>query len=144
MIIEPGYKVRLHFMIELEDGTIAESTFDDEPVEVVMGAGDFQEGLELALYGLQAGDKQTIKIDPLQGFGFHDAAAIHNLNRSDFAPDLTLQAGMIMSFTTPGGDEIPGAIVAVGDDKVEVDFNHPLAGHELTFTAHILEVSKPD
>ena len=37
-----------------------------------------------------------------------------------------------------GKTELPGVIKAVQDGKVHVDFNHPLAGRDLTFVVEIV------
>ena len=63
-----------------------------------------------------------------------------NQPRRDFDQALSLVAGMIIGFTTPAGDEVPGMIREVGDEVVKVDFNHPLAGHELVYRVKILAV----
>lgn len=142
--IGPGSKVRMHFSITLEDGTVAESTRDDgEPLEFVLGDGTMIEGLELALYGLKAGDKQTISIEPKLAFGFHDPNNVHSLSRDDFPPEMQLSKGVIIEFNTPAGDEVPGTIMEVSESEVQVDFNHPLAGHEITFETEILSVEAP-
>ena len=140
-VIGPGSKVCMHFSITLEDGTVAETTRDDnEPLDFVMGDGTVIEGLELALYGLKAGDKQTLTIEPKLSFGYHDPGNVHTMPRSEFPEDMHLNKGVIIEFNTPAGDEVPGTIVEVGDNEVEVDFNHPLAGHEITFEVEILSV----
>ena len=36
------------------------------------------------------------------------------------------------------GDEVHGVVVYVGEDEVEVDFNHPLAGIDLHFTIQVM------
>ena len=46
---------------------------------------------------------------------------------------------MMMVFDAVGG-ELPGVVRTVGEDTVEVDFNHPLAGRELSFDVTILSV----
>ena len=46
----------MHFSLSLTDGTEAFSTFENEPVSLVMGDGSLTDGMELALYGLSAGD----------------------------------------------------------------------------------------
>ncbi|MGB5179855.1 MAG: FKBP-type peptidyl-prolyl cis-trans isomerase, partial [Gammaproteobacteria bacterium] len=56
--ISPESTVTLHLSLSLEDGTVAESTFDDEPLTFTMGDGTLVEGLELGLYGLKAGATQ--------------------------------------------------------------------------------------
>jgi len=134
----------MHFSISLEDGTIAETTRDDnEPLEFVMGDGTMIEGLELALYGLKAGDKQTLTIEPKLAFGYHDPGNVHTMPRTEFPSDMQLAKGVIIEFNTPAGDEVPGTIMEVGDSEVKVDFNHPLAGHDITFEVEILSVESP-
>jgi FKBP-type peptidyl-prolyl cis-trans isomerase SlpA len=143
-VIGPGSKVCMHFTIKLEDGTVAETTRDDNrPLEFVIGDGTMIQGLELALYGLKSGDKQTLSIEPNLAFGYHDPENIHKMSRDEFPKDMQLAKGAIIEFNTPAGDEVPGTIMNVGDSEVEVDFNHPLAGHEITFDVEILSVKPP-
>lgn len=138
--IAAGSKVTLHLSITLEDGTVAESTFDGEPFTFVMGDGTVVEGLEWVLYGMQAGEEDTVTMTPDQTFGFHDPENIHQLPLSDFAADLQPQENQIIAFTTPAGDEVAGAVKAIKDDKVSVDFNHPLAGHDLRYRVKVISV----
>ena len=141
--IQPGSQVLMHYRITLEDGTVADSSFEGEPLRFTMGDGTLIQGLELALYGLRAGDRQSLGIDPQYAFGLPDETAIQTLPRTDFPADMQLEAGQIIAFGTPEGEEIPGAILEVGDKDVKVDFNHPLAGHEIQFEVEILDVRPP-
>ncbi len=138
--IGPGSRVKIHFTLRLEDGTEALSTLNEEPLECVLGDGTLREGMEMALYGLREGDEQTITLTPEQGWGAHDPALIHHLPRSDFPAGLELQPGQIIAFESSGGEELPGAILALDDQQVEVDFNHPLAGRNVVFWVRVLEV----
>ena len=135
-----GSEVLMHFTITLEDGTVAESTEGEEPLRFVMGDETLIEGLELALFGLKAGDKQSLKIGPETAYGFPDPENLQIMSRADFPDDMDLKPGLIISFALPDGEEYPGAIIEVNDDQVTVDFNHPLAGHEIQFDVEILEV----
>lgn len=138
--IGPGTWVRLDFALSLTDGTEALSTFDDDPLEFTWGDGTLRSGLELALLGLKAGDEQTLTLLPEQAYGAHDDALVHDMPRSDF-PDLPdPKVGQILAFLSPTGEETAGAILAVDEDTVRVDFNHPLAGREVVFRVRILEV----
>lgn len=138
--IRPGSRVTMHFSLTLEDGTVAEDSFDGEPLEFTMGDGTLNEGLELGLYGMQVGDEETLTMSPEQTFGFHDPENVHELPRSDFDEDQPLEEGMIIAFNTPAGDELPGMIRQVSDDSVTVDFNHPLAGHDLLYRIKIIDI----
>lgn len=131
----------MHYSIALTNGTEIESSFDEEPVEVSMGTGVLTEGMELALYGLETGDKQTLTLTPEQGFGLRDEENIHMMPLSDFPDDLKPESGLVFEFETTDGEDILGTILTVKDDQAEVDFNHPLAGQPLVFTVEILEIN---
>ncbi|HHO59874.1 MAG TPA: peptidylprolyl isomerase [Thiotrichales bacterium] len=134
--------VLMNYSISLPNGSVIESSFEDnDPIEITMGHGDLTEGMELAIYGLKEGDKQTLMLTPEQGFGLRDEDNISEMPTSDFPDDLPPEPGLAFSFETPEGEEIPGTVLSVKDDKVEVDFNHPLAGQELIFTVEILGIN---
>ena len=132
--------VTLHLSLMLEDGTVAESTFDDEPLTFTMGDGTLVHGLELGLYGLRPGDSQRLTLYPEQAFGLRDPDKVHRLPRADFGADIELEPGLIVGFETPEGEELPGAVLSLDADSVEVDFNHPLAGRNIIFEVEIIDV----
>jgi len=140
LTIGAGCEVTMHFTLALEDGTIADATEDGKPMTFTMGDGTMIEGLEMVLYGLKAGDKQSLSIDPRDTFGFPEDENIHTLSRNEFSDELNIEEGMIIGFSTPSGEEIPGAIMEIKGDEVKVDFNHPLAGHEVVFSVEILDI----
>ena len=133
--------VLMHYSIALTNGQVIESSFDEEPVEIIMGHGDVSEGMELALYGLKQGESQTLTLTAEQGFGLRDEGNINMMPLSDFPGELQPEVGTSYSFETPSGEEIPGTILKIEDDQAEVDFNHPLAGHEIVFTVNIIGVN---
>ena len=141
--IQTGSKVTLHFTIRATDGTVMESSVGGEPETFVMGDGSLLEGFELALVSLKAGDRQTITLRPDQAYGARDPEAVTVLPRSHFPPDMALEPGAMVAFTTDGGHEVPGRILKLQGDVVEVDFTPPLAGQEVVLEVEILEVVDP-
>jgi FKBP-type peptidyl-prolyl cis-trans isomerase SlpA len=139
--IDVGSTVTLHLALTLEDGSVAETTFDDEPLTFTMGDGTLVRGLELALYGLKPGDTQRLALYPEQAFGLHDPERIHRLPRAGFPADIDLTPGNIIAFDTPDGEEIAGTLLSLDEDSAEVDLNHPLAGRRILFDVEILEVT---
>jgi FKBP-type peptidyl-prolyl cis-trans isomerase SlpA len=131
----------MHYSISLTNGTEIESSFNDEPVEVAMGSGVLTEGMELALYGLETGDRQTLTLTPEQGFGLRDEDNIHMMPLADFPDELKPESGLVFEFETPGGEDILGTVLSVKDSMAEVDFNHPLAGQALVFTVEVLDIN---
>jgi len=133
--------VVMHYSIALTNGSAIESSFDEDPVEIIMGQDDITGGMELAIFGLKAGDEQTLTLTAEQGFGLRDEDNIHDMPLTDFPKEQPPEVGLSYSFESPDGDEIPGTVVSLKDDDVEIDFNHPLAGQEVLFTVKILEVN---
>ncbi len=138
LTIDQGRKVTMHFAIKLTDGQIVDSNFEGAPVEFEVGDGNIPEGFEAALNGLKVGDHLDLTIDPERGFGQHNPSNIQTMKRSDFK-DMELEPGLVISFQEPGG-ELPGVIVEFDDERVEVDFNHPLAGKTILFEVKILNI----
>ncbi len=138
LTIDQGRKVTMHFAIKLTDGQIVDSNFEGAPVEFEVGDGNIPEGFEAALTGLKVGDHLDLTIDPERGFGQHNPSNIQTMKRSDFK-DMELEPGLVISFQEPGG-ELPGVIVEFDDERVEVDFNHPLAGKTILFEVQVLNI----
>lgn len=138
-----GSRVKMHLSLTLTDGTEALSTFAQEPESFVVGDGSFTPGLEETFLGRRQGDSGELLLAPEQAFGARMEENLHQLPHADFSPELTLESGVVMMFETPTGEQVPGTIVAYDDDRVSVDFNHPLAGRELTLRFEILAVEPP-
>ena len=138
--IAPGRRVVMHFSLTLADGTVAEDTFNQAPLEFTVGDGGMVAGLEYALYGLRAGEEQSVTMTPAQTFGYPDPNNVHAIPLDKFTADPPPQAGQIIAFATPDGVETPGAVKEVAGGAVTIDFNHPLAGHDLTYRVKILSV----
>jgi FKBP-type peptidyl-prolyl cis-trans isomerase SlpA len=138
--IEHGSLVRMHFSLGLPDGTEAVSTFAEEPIEFRMGDGTLSEGLELALYGLRQGAEQSLRMDGGDVYGPRDPALVQEVELTRFPVGIDPQPGLIVAFSTPDGEELPGSVLSVQGDAARVDFNHPLAGREILFRCHILDV----
>ena len=135
----PGSTVTLHFSLQLTDGTEAFNTNDD-PLTCTLGDGTLLPGLELALYGLQTGDEQTLTLTPEQAWGDRNPELLKEIPLSEFPADSGLQVGQVLAFSLPDGEETTGTVLAIDDNSVQVDFNHPLSGHEVVFSATIVEI----
>jgi FKBP-type peptidyl-prolyl cis-trans isomerase SlpA len=140
--IQVGSEVVLHFDLKLSDGSAADSTrVDNKPAKLVIGDGNLTPSFEACLLGLKCGDKKSFTLSPNDAFGMPNPDNIYYLDRSKFGTDAPAEEGMIIAFTQPDGTELPGIIRSVAGDSVTVDFNHPLAGQEITFDVEILSVS---
>ena len=139
-----GSEVTIRFQLSLEDGTVVDATEGDETLSFTLGDGTLIAGLEEVIEDLTVGERHIYLIGPEEAFGYPDEENIHQMPRSDFPDTVNLEEGQIIAFTTPGGEEVPGAILEIGSDTVKVDFNHPLAGRNLAFEVELLAMKSPE
>jgi FKBP-type peptidyl-prolyl cis-trans isomerase SlpA len=131
--VSEGTRVYVNFSLSLEDGSEVDSNFGGEPVAFEVGDGSLLPGFERLLFGMSAGQRRLFTVSPEHGFGQPNDNNVQYLPRSRFAADDDLEIGLVFSFADAGGGELPGLIVALDDDEVTVDFNHPLAGRNILF-----------
>ena len=135
-------RVTLHFELAMEDGAVVDSTFERSPATFTYGDGNLLPGVEKKLLGMRAGEKQSFRLNPEDAFGQANPANIQRIDRSSFASDMALEVGMVISFADAQKAELPGVVQSVGDSEVVINFNHPLAGRTLRFTAEIIAVEE--
>ncbi|QYJ85259.1 FKBP-type peptidyl-prolyl cis-trans isomerase [Shewanella mesophila] len=130
-----------HMNIVLEDGSTADSTkASGKPAKLNIGDETLSPAFEAELINLNQGDKHSFTLQAVDAFGESNPDAIHHMDRSKFPADMSLEAGVIVSFDGPGGSEIPGIVRDVIGDSVTVDLNHPLAGRAVTFELEVVQV----
>lgn len=134
-----GDRVTLHYRLACGDEEVV-NTFAEAPETFQIGGGDIDPRLEALLNGLQSGDHRTFELPPGAAFGDHNPDMVHQLPREEFGPDMALTPGNDVEFTLPNGQTLHGILRSVDNERVRVDFNHPLAGLPVVFEVKILEV----
>ena len=142
--IGAGKRVTLHFSVLLMDGAVVDTTKERAPATFTVGDGNLLPGFEQSLLGLKVGDRRSIVLEAANAFGPHNPDNIQIMRRGLFSRDMQLEPGVVVSFADKSKAELPGVIVAVDDNDVTVDFNHPLAGKDLTFQVEIINVVDAD
>ncbi|MEZ8825168.1 FKBP-type peptidyl-prolyl cis-trans isomerase [Vibrio amylolyticus] len=139
--IKKDSAVTLHFTIKLNDGSVADSTHNmGKPAKLIIGDGSLSDNFEQCLLGLSSGENKSIELKAQDAFGMPNPDNVHYMDRAKFVGDSEVEVGTVMAFSGPDGAEIPGIITEIAGDSVTVDFNHPLAGQDVTFDVEILSV----
>ena len=141
LTVGPGTQVTLHFTLKLSDGEVVDTTVERDPATFVVGDGNLLPGFEKALFGLAVGAKDHFLIPPEEGFGRPNPNNVQQIPRDQFPREMELAEGLMVSFADAKNAELPGVIAKVTDKQVDVDFNHPLAGRDITFEVEIIDVS---
>jgi FKBP-type peptidyl-prolyl cis-trans isomerase SlyD len=138
-MVEDGVVVSLDYTLRVA-GEVLDTSIGDEPIQFIQGRGHIIPGLERALYGMKAGDEKEVVLQPLDGYGEYDPEAHMTIDRSDVAEDSDLAVDEEIEIEGEDGNVSLARIVEIDGDQVKLDFNHPLAGKELTFTVAVVEL----
>jgi FKBP-type peptidyl-prolyl cis-trans isomerase SlpA len=147
--IEPNAKVTLHFSLSLESGDLIDSNFADKPATFTLGDGNMLPGFEEVLLGCEPGSEVKLSLQADKAFGETNPRNVHWFSAKKFKdifsdPAIATEVGSIVSFKDSGGGELPGVITKINKSSVVVDFNHPLAGKVIIFSAKVLSVIPPN
>jgi hypothetical protein len=63
------------------------------------------------------------------------------VSREQIPPDLQPEVGQQLQIQQPNGQPVAVFVTDVTDAKVTLDANHPLAGEDLTFDIHLVEIA---
>ena len=144
-IVEPASFLTLHYRLAGPQGDII-NTFNEKPATMSLGSGTLSPALEQRLLGLAEGARVVMEIPAGEAFGDRIAEMQQWVARKLLSelgdPTEKYAAGDVVQFPTPDGHgTYAGAVVQVAEDgAVLFDFNHPLAGHPVTFEVHVIGI----
>ena len=130
----------IHYTVYLEDGSVADTSVGEEPLEFLFGYENIVPGLEDALDGLQAGDKKTVVVAPDDAYGEFVEDDFQEVPREQFPDDAPIELGMQLVLEDEEGFHVPAIIDKIEADTVTLNFNHPLAGKTLKFDVEVISV----
>jgi peptidylprolyl isomerase len=155
MTLEKGSLILIDYTANIKDtNKIFETTVEEEaknsdlydptrkygPKLVSVGEGWVLKGLDEALANANSGDKFDVEISPDKGFGEripNKVRMIAQRKLGDKADEVTIGDEIKI-------DERPGIVRFVGSGRVQVDFNHRLAGRTLKYKVNIIKKLESD
>ena len=146
MTVKNGDFIRIDY-IESVDGQVIAATDKDIATEkgifseeaqygphlIVVGAGQLVKGYEDDLIGKEIGYSGTVEIAPENAFGLRDPKLVEILPINRFKEHKPVPGMRV------GVENKVGTVTRVIGRKVNVDFNHPLAGRTIVYEYKILE-----
>lgn len=129
----------LNYTLTNDAGQVLDSSEGRPPLAYVHGVGGLIPGLEKQLEGRVAGDSLRVRLPPEEAYGVRDENAVHKVPRAELPTDAKLEVGVQFHADGPQGSTIL-TVLAVEDDTVHMDANHPLAGVALNFDVTVIEV----
>ncbi len=150
MAVKPGDFLLVNYTLKVkESGETVDTTFDSiakeshihredstfGPKFIILGEGWLPKGLEESLVGLDPGTNKTVELTPEKGFGNRDPGKMRLVPLRRFRDKEYPTPGQQVEF-----DGRPAVVRAVGAGRVQVDYNHPLAGRTLVYDVSIDKV----
>jgi FKBP-type peptidyl-prolyl cis-trans isomerase SlyD len=139
MTVARNRVVSIEYTLTGEDGSVLDTSRGDEPISYVHGSGTLVDALEAAMEGKGPSDTVSLTLPPDQAYGVRDDSIVFTLPRAQVGAAEEPEIGMQIMLQGDGDGRVV-TVVAMDENEVTVDGNHPLAGLTLTFDVEIIDV----
>lgn len=137
-------QVAYELTVDEGDGMVmVERTSREKPFSFITGLGAVLDAFEKRLEGLEEGADFEFVVPKDEAYGDYREEHVLELDKKLFAVDgkfdeSHIYPGNVVPMQNEDGNHFDAIIEEVKDDKVVVNFNHPLAGHDLHFKGKVL------
>lgn len=135
---KPNRKALIVFKGSLADGTVFDECLD-EPYEVRIGSGQVMKPIDCALAEMNPGEERTIEVKARDAYGEYRQEAVQMTPSNGVPNGEEIPVGqMVMWRYSPAAPPVPAKVLSCEQGMIELDFNHPLAGKDLTYWIKLL------
>lgn len=87
------------------------------------------------------GEERVVEIAAADAYGEYDESAVQRFPSYKVPNGENIPVGEYIGWTSPRNSEpIPAKVVSIVNQVVTLDFNHPLAGKDITYWVKVVEV----
>ena len=143
--IEDGDFVTVTYTGLLKNNEVFETTDNTGPLEFQIGANSVLPAFERALLGMMVNEIKTIQLPVDEAYGPIRDELIHTVSREVFGDKIIPEPGIVLGLTVERDGQkqkVPAMVKEIMGDEVIIDFNHPLAGQDLTYHVTVTAVNK--
>lgn len=140
MAIQDNQVVTIHFKVKDQNGDVVDSTKKNEPYSFIKGQNQILPKLEEKIGDMIIGSTKKLDLPADQAYGEYNEKAVQQVKRSDFPENTRVEEGMGFIANTSEGKQLPFTVKKVENEDVTIDFNHPLAGKDLSFEVELVNV----
>lgn len=149
MKIERNKVVSVTYELNVNDEAgskqLVEKVEAEQPMVFLFGASGLPEKFEQELEGMNEGENFQFSLSSDEAYGEYEQEAVVELPHDIFKVDGNFDAtkfpvGTFVPMTDPEGNMLRGRVLEIRPETLVMDFNHPLAGHDLFFVGNVLNV----
>lgn len=145
--ISQGSVVKVEYKGTLKDGTVFDTTEGKAPLTFLMGSGQVLPSFEQHVAKIGVGKTSKFTLKAAEAYGEPDPKKVVTLPRDARFTNVELKEGAVVFANNklPNGEvrQTPMKVVKLSETEVTMDYNHPLAGKDLTFEVKVLEAQVP-
>lgn len=133
--------VLLSFTGKLDNGEVFMTVEKEKPFRVTLGHSEMPPTVEQEILQMEFGETRKIRISPDEGYGPRQKDLVQTIDNQQMVDTLRPRPGMILALKAEKDgllQKIPATVLSVEDSRITVDYNHPLAGHHLTYEVTLL------
>ncbi len=135
----------LHSSKEGSEKNKVEETGSENPLIFLVGSGQLIPAFEENLMGLKSGSPFSFEIKSANAYGEAEEDALIRVPDDMFKVDGVLDLEVLridnmVPLLDREGNQLVARIAGIEDSTVLLDFNHPLAGHDLHFSGTVVSV----
>lgn len=149
MVVEKNKVVGIAYQLKVDDGESGMVDFEhvpeNQPFLFLFGVGAVFPKFEEALAGKSVGDAFSVFIDFENAYGDYYEERKTIIPKANFKKDgkkqnEMLKVGAVIPMQDEKGNQIKGEITKIDYMGVHMDFNPPLAAHDLQFDGKIISI----
>jgi peptidylprolyl isomerase len=140
--IKEGDTVQIVCEAKLETGELCYKNDAENPLQIMVGEGNFFPVIEKALEEMTEGESKVLTLEPEDAFGPHVDDLIIKVPRSVFKQEVTLDVGSRIKIDAPTGKSFIGTIIAMDEQTITLDLNHLLAGKRIVVKVTVISVAE--
>ena len=145
--ISNGSIVKVQYKGTLADGTVFDTTENKDPLSFLVGANQVIPAFEKQITALKPGQSKSFQVKAKEAYGEPDPQKVITLPKDNKFNDIELKEVTVIFANNKGPNgqvvQTPMRVVKIDDKEVTLDYNHPLAGKDLTFDVTLVDVKEP-
>lgn len=135
--------VTFTYLGKIDNGDVFKEKDTETPLKATLGSSELPPTLEEKIKTMSKGETASVRVPPEEGYGPRQKTLLQEIENKEFIERVKPKPGMVITLNIDKDGEqvpVPATVIEINDDVVTVDYNHPLAGHHLTYEVTLLDI----
>lgn len=136
-----GQHALIQYEGRLEDGTVVDDNLDEAPLDIILGSAQVFPILERSIMEMNPGEEITLEVASDDAYGPYREEAVRKTPLYSMPNWRDINVGEMLEINSFRNNSTSRVVVKkIEGSSVYLDYNHPLAGHDLTYWVKLVDV----